>query len=507
MPTAVEEMIRWSTPVKEFMRTATADTTVRGVDIAKGESVYLAYVSGNRDEEVFTDPFRFDVGRDPNKHVAFGYGVHFCLGAALARMEMSSLFSELIPRLESIELAGAPELSPPRSSAGSSTFRFGTRCGEPSGSGSFAKAFRKPSTAATRHRPIVEVGEGAEPAECQRPDQQRERHVGGPLFELGGGLRASKSRRTARSTAERCVRAASASRRCSPSGMTRSGIAPMSGPSDSHAIAVRMLGASAIDSAHATTIAVSRSRREPSSGGIGGGGIRLMNEAAKRSLALGKCRYKVARATLALRVTASMVTALGRRNAAAPSPRRATGPANAPAAGRCPVMLYLLPACRTRLLVSHETVSLENISRQGARRTWSTLSSRPTRISIRPALLSKRARVWLLVVACLGVLAGHLVDGGAELRAPDIAVETSATQSQLTWIVDGYTLALACMLLPAGAIGDRYGRRGALLVGLAIFTLASLASTSSSTAPATDHRPRRGRRRARRSSCRPRCRS
>ncbi|UXA14635.1 cytochrome P450 [Mycobacterium sp. SMC-8] len=111
MPTAVEEMIRWSTPVKEFMRTAAEDTTVRGVPIAKGESVYLAYVSANRDEEVFTDPFRFDVGRDPNKHLAFGYGVHFCLGAALARMEMNSLFSELLPRLESIELAGRPELS------------------------------------------------------------------------------------------------------------------------------------------------------------------------------------------------------------------------------------------------------------------------------------------------------------------------------------------------------------------------------------------------------------
>lgn len=111
MPTAVEEMIRWTTPVKEFMRTATADTTVRGVDIAEGESVYLAYVSGNRDEEVFDDPFRFDIGRDPNKHLAFGYGVHFCLGAALARMEISSLYRELLPRLESIELAGKPELS------------------------------------------------------------------------------------------------------------------------------------------------------------------------------------------------------------------------------------------------------------------------------------------------------------------------------------------------------------------------------------------------------------
>jgi cytochrome P450 len=111
MPTAAEEMIRWTTPVKEFMRTAAEDTTVRGVPIAKGESVYLAYVSGNRDEEVFDEPFRFDVGRDPNKHVAFGYGVHFCLGAALARMEMTSLYSELIPRLESIELTGKPELS------------------------------------------------------------------------------------------------------------------------------------------------------------------------------------------------------------------------------------------------------------------------------------------------------------------------------------------------------------------------------------------------------------
>ncbi|HEY2447871.1 MAG TPA: cytochrome P450 [Mycobacterium sp.] len=110
MSLANEEMIRWVTPVKEFMRTATADTTLRGVPIAKGEAVYLSYVSGNRDEEVFDDPFRFDVGRDPNKHLAFGYGVHFCLGAALARMEVNSFFTELVPRLKSIELNGTPEL-------------------------------------------------------------------------------------------------------------------------------------------------------------------------------------------------------------------------------------------------------------------------------------------------------------------------------------------------------------------------------------------------------------
>ena len=110
MGTAVEEMIRCVVPVKEFMRTAQADTEVRGVPIAKGESVLLSYVSANRDEEVFKDPMRFDVGRDPNKHLSFGYGVHFCLGAALARMEMNSFFSELVPRIKSIELAGEPEL-------------------------------------------------------------------------------------------------------------------------------------------------------------------------------------------------------------------------------------------------------------------------------------------------------------------------------------------------------------------------------------------------------------
>lgn len=110
MPLATEEMIRWVTPVKEFMRTAAKDTTVRGVPIAAGDSVLLSYVSANRDEDAFDDPFRFDVGRDPNKHVAFGYGVHFCMGAALARMEVSSFFSELLPRLKSIELTGDPQL-------------------------------------------------------------------------------------------------------------------------------------------------------------------------------------------------------------------------------------------------------------------------------------------------------------------------------------------------------------------------------------------------------------
>ncbi|MEV5570262.1 cytochrome P450 [Spirillospora sp. NPDC052269] len=108
MPLAVDEMIRWVTPVKEFMRTATTDYELRGVTIPKGDSLLLSYPSANRDEDVFDDPFRFDVGRDPNKHLAFGFGVHYCLGAVLARIEVRAFFEELLPRLETVELDGEP---------------------------------------------------------------------------------------------------------------------------------------------------------------------------------------------------------------------------------------------------------------------------------------------------------------------------------------------------------------------------------------------------------------
>jgi cytochrome P450 len=103
---AAEEMIRWVTPVKEFMRTATEDYELAGTRIAAGESVYLAYLSANRDEAVFSDPFRFDVHRQANRHLAFGFGAHFCLGAQLARMETRLFFAELLPRLEHIEITG-----------------------------------------------------------------------------------------------------------------------------------------------------------------------------------------------------------------------------------------------------------------------------------------------------------------------------------------------------------------------------------------------------------------
>ena len=106
LPTAVDEMIRWVSPVTHFMRTATEDYTIRNTTIKAGESVLLSYPSGNRDEDTFTDPFKFDVGRTPNRHLAFGFGIHYCLGAMLARMEMRTFFNELIPRIKTMELAG-----------------------------------------------------------------------------------------------------------------------------------------------------------------------------------------------------------------------------------------------------------------------------------------------------------------------------------------------------------------------------------------------------------------
>jgi cytochrome P450 len=108
---AVEEIIRWVTPVKEFMRTATENRTVGDVTIPAGDSVYLAYLSANRDEDVFEDPFRFDVGRPDNKQVSFGYGVHFCLGAHLARLELRIFFEELLKRVDDLQLVGEPSRS------------------------------------------------------------------------------------------------------------------------------------------------------------------------------------------------------------------------------------------------------------------------------------------------------------------------------------------------------------------------------------------------------------
>ncbi|HTZ69918.1 MAG TPA: cytochrome P450 [Acetobacteraceae bacterium] len=109
IPGLVEESIRWVTPVKHFMRTATADAELAGRRIAKGDWLMLCYQSGNRDEAAFAEPFRFDVTRAPNRHVAFGYGAHVCLGQHLARLEMRILWEELLPRLRRVALDGQPE--------------------------------------------------------------------------------------------------------------------------------------------------------------------------------------------------------------------------------------------------------------------------------------------------------------------------------------------------------------------------------------------------------------
>jgi cytochrome P450 len=111
IPGLVDEAIRWMTPVKHFMRSATADTELGGRRIAKGDWLMLCYASGNRDEEVFEDPDRFRSDRKPNRHVAFGYGAHLCLGQYLAKLEMRILFEELLPRLKSLSLDGEVKMT------------------------------------------------------------------------------------------------------------------------------------------------------------------------------------------------------------------------------------------------------------------------------------------------------------------------------------------------------------------------------------------------------------
>jgi cytochrome P450 len=109
VPNFVEESIRWVTPVKHFMRTAMQDYTLGGTKIKEGDGLCMFYWSGNRDEAAFEEPMKFKVDRNVSKHVAFGYGVHVCLGMHLARMEIRALYNELLPRLKSIELAGTPK--------------------------------------------------------------------------------------------------------------------------------------------------------------------------------------------------------------------------------------------------------------------------------------------------------------------------------------------------------------------------------------------------------------
>ncbi len=111
IPGLVDESIRWTTPVKTFMRTAMDDVEFAGRQFRKNDWLMLCYASGNRDEAVFDEPDSFRVDRKPNKHLAFGYGAHLCLGQHLAKMEMRILWEELIPRLKSVSLDGVPAMS------------------------------------------------------------------------------------------------------------------------------------------------------------------------------------------------------------------------------------------------------------------------------------------------------------------------------------------------------------------------------------------------------------
>jgi cytochrome P450 len=106
---AVEELIRWTTPVVQFSRTAQQDYELRGKTIKQGEAVGLMYASGSFDEDMFDDPMAFNIERKPNRHLAFGTGPHQCLGLLLARLEMRLFFEQLIPRIAEIELVGSPE--------------------------------------------------------------------------------------------------------------------------------------------------------------------------------------------------------------------------------------------------------------------------------------------------------------------------------------------------------------------------------------------------------------
>jgi cytochrome P450 family 142 subfamily A polypeptide 1 len=112
IPTAVEEMLRWVSPIKNMNRTATRDVELRGQQIRKGDKLLLLYHSANRDERVFDEPTRFNIERDPNEHVAFGgYGRHFCLGASLARLELRLFFEEVLPRMADLEVADGAKLA------------------------------------------------------------------------------------------------------------------------------------------------------------------------------------------------------------------------------------------------------------------------------------------------------------------------------------------------------------------------------------------------------------
>lgn len=112
IPSAVEEIVRWVTPLNNMFRTATEDTQIAGEAIATGTKICLLYPSGNRDETVFKDPYTFDITRSPNSQIAFGFGAHFCLGAPLARQELRILLEKLVPRITNLTVREPADIEP-----------------------------------------------------------------------------------------------------------------------------------------------------------------------------------------------------------------------------------------------------------------------------------------------------------------------------------------------------------------------------------------------------------
>jgi cytochrome P450 family 142 subfamily A polypeptide 1 len=112
IPSAVDEWVRWVTPLHNFFRTATRDTVVGDQQVKAGDRIVLLYASANRDEEVFDEPFRFDVTRSPNPHLGFGFGTHFCLGASLARFELTIVLEELVASIANLHVATEVQSSP-----------------------------------------------------------------------------------------------------------------------------------------------------------------------------------------------------------------------------------------------------------------------------------------------------------------------------------------------------------------------------------------------------------
>jgi cytochrome P450 family 142 subfamily A polypeptide 1 len=112
IPVAVEEIIRWVTPLNNMFRKATRDADIAGMPVQAGDRIMLCYPSANRDEKVFDDPYRFDITRQPNPHVAFGFGTHFCLGASLARLELRMLFKALSARITNLRVVTEPDIEP-----------------------------------------------------------------------------------------------------------------------------------------------------------------------------------------------------------------------------------------------------------------------------------------------------------------------------------------------------------------------------------------------------------